>query len=126
MPCPLFLPSHPLGELNPGASPLGDLFAGVCQADPEYAIPRETLRSCCNYGYARGRCGLAENAETDSSCFIISKITETGVTVRWSLERDHHPAAVGELEVAREQVPPANALEAQAQAYASVYWRRLS
>lgn len=112
--------------MNPGASPLGDLFAGVCQGDPDYAIPRETLRTCCNYGYARGRCVLAAAAETDSSCFILSRITDTAVTVRWSLERDHHPVAVGELEVPGQPQTPANALEAQAQAYASVYWRRLS
>ncbi len=126
MPCPLFLPSHPLGEINPGASPLGDLFTGVCQGDPAYAIPREMLRKGCNYGYAREHCALAKQAEADSFCFVIARGGAASVTVRWSQERDHHPVAVGEIEVARDAGNARDAIEAQAQAYASVYWRRLS
>ena len=123
MPCPLFIPVSPLGELNPGATPLGDLFGGMCAAEKHYEIPTEILRCCCNFGYARERCALAAQSEADSSCFVISKIENTTVQVRWSLERDHHPLAVGELEVTA-KMKAGTPIEAQAHAYASVYRRR--
>lgn len=121
MPCPLFTPFRPLGDVNPGATPLGDLFGGQCAGDLSYVIPSALLRTGCNFGYAREECPLAAQIPDDATTLILGRGEANTVVVRWSLERDHHPVAVGEMDPAQ---PVSGPLEAQAAAYFSVYQRR--
>ena len=91
MPCPLFIPQ----SFRDG------FFLGRCAAKApsdarQDGIDVETLRSCCNPGYARVRCGLAAEAEGDGVSFLMK--TET--LVAWAIERNHHPVAVGTAEAA--------------------------
>jgi len=83
MGCPRFLPSSH--------------FEGYCDADPNTRVPHETVRSCCNPGYARGLCARAAEIEADAFRFLIGKRSFEGIEVAWSIERDHHPVAVGTL-----------------------------
>ena len=81
MPCPLFLPAN--------------RQEGTCAADPGVAIGEELLRICCQRGYARQKCTRADRIETDAVRFLIRKDSDGEVEVAWSLEKDHHPVAVG-------------------------------
>jgi hypothetical protein len=72
------------------------LFLGECAANPEKGIDVETLRTCCNPGYARARCSLAAEADADAVSFLMK--TET--MVAWAIESNHHPVAVGTAEAA--------------------------
>jgi hypothetical protein len=85
MPCPFFLP----GSLR------GNFYEGRCAAEPDRSVPDEMLRSCCNAGYARARCSPAAASNADAVQFLIARESDGVVEVAWSLERDHHPIAVG-------------------------------
>src|SRR4051794_20053260 len=86
MACPLFLPAAPLRGFAAEATPLGELYDGRCAADPDNAIAPETLRRCCNRGYARGICDRAAAAEADAFRFIVHSDENGIVTVAWSAE----------------------------------------
>jgi hypothetical protein len=86
MPCPLFLP-----ELLRDS-----IFLGRCAADPAEAISVEKVRACCNPGYARVRCLRADEAEADAVNFLMKSET----LIAWSIERNHHPVAVGTADAA--------------------------
>jgi hypothetical protein len=88
MACPLFLPSAPLGEFD-------DVYGGECASDPGAVVPLDVLRRCCNRGYARGACQRAAESEADAFRFMIKSSANGTVEVAWSIERDHHPVAVG-------------------------------
>src|SRR6185312_14557901 len=129
MACPLFIPSSPLGDLATAAAPLGDLYAGRCAASPGMEIEPDTLRRCCNLGYARRRCERAAQADTDAVRVLVRADDGRHVQVAWAIERDHHPVAVGveTVEVAAGDVDPSgspDALAAQVRACASAYARQ--
>jgi len=117
MACPLFLPVAPLAGFS-------DLYGGECAAEAG-AIPDDTLRRCCNAGYARGSCPRAEQSDADAFRFLVRANRGGVVDVAWSSERNHHPLAVGTLPMdcsieARESGP----LELQARACAAAYLRQ--
>ncbi len=123
MACPLFVPEAPLGAVSPESAPLGDLFAGRCSADPAAAISSETLRRCCNRGYARTACERASLAEADAHRFLVKADDGHSVTVAWSSERDHLPLATGYAVVRNESTAATDPLAAQARACATAYRR---
>lgn len=122
MSCPLFLPASRLGEFASGPMPLGDCYGGECAADPGALIPIDTLRRCCNTGYARESCERAAQSEADASRFMIRRDADGAVHVAWSIERNHHPVAVGAITfpAAHDCTTP---IERQARAYADAYLR---
>ncbi|HEU5022546.1 MAG TPA: hypothetical protein VFT60_11665 [Bryobacteraceae bacterium] len=129
MACPLFIPSSPLGDPATAAAPLGDMYAGQCAASPDAEIEPDTLRRFCNLGYARRRCERAAQAEADAVRVLVRADDGRQVQVAWSIERDHHPVAVGveSVEVvAGEATSSGNltALAAQVRACASSYARQ--
>ncbi|HVW87015.1 MAG TPA: hypothetical protein VHB50_20150 [Bryobacteraceae bacterium] len=115
MPCPLFLPGAPL--------PLTEIHSGVCAAEPGAMIPLDTLRECCNRGYARGSCERARSVEPDATSFMIRSDRDGVIEVAWALERDHHPIAVGRISFSEETPPSAEPLEHQARSCVSAYLR---
>jgi hypothetical protein len=112
MACPLFLPSAPLGDLN-------DFYNGECAAEPAAAIPPDTLQRCCNTGYARGVCARAGQSDADAFRFLIKAAERGTVEVAWSIERNHHPLAVGTSVITEMTARSDKPLERQARAYAS-------
>jgi hypothetical protein len=126
MACPLFLPAAPLSGFAPEATPLGELYDGTCAADGGGVIPPETLRRCCNRGYARNLCERAAAAHPDAFRFLVKQDDGDTVTIAWSTERDHLPLAVGTSAVTVRSSPAsADPLELQARACAAAY-RRLA
>ncbi len=117
--CPLFLPGAPI--------PLVGIFSGECASELTHAVPAETLRVCCNRGYARVSCEKAAAVEQDAARFLVQAEGDGWIEVAWATERDHHPVAVGTLRV--ETGGGAGAagtepLERQARAFASAYLRQ--
>ena len=125
MACPLFLPVAPLPGFAPEATPLGELYDGRCAADPGGVIPPETLRRCCNRGYARHLCERAAATHPDAFRFLVKKDGGDTITVAWSSERDHLPLATGTVSIAADSAPSADPLKLQARAHAAAY-RRLA
>jgi hypothetical protein len=125
MACPLFIPTSPLGELVAVAAPLGDLYGGQCAADRSAVIEPETLRRYCNFGYARGCCLRAAKSDADATRFMVRAARGSIVNIAWAVERNHHPVAVGCMEV--ETLGPApgdDLLALQAHACARSYMRQ--
>jgi hypothetical protein len=116
MPCPLFLPASPLAGFT-------DLHGGECAAQPDTLIPVDTLRGCCNAGYARAICGHAAQSDADAFQFLIKSNRDGVVGVAWSIERNHHPVAVGTL-IITDTIGTEGPLERQARAYAAAYFRQ--
>ena len=124
MACPLFIPSTPLGELVSGSVPLGDLYDGSCSSAPAELITAETLRRYCNFGYARGHCERAAGSDADAVRFMVRAERGSLVAVAWSVERNHHPAAVGTMEIDTRLSPAGDVLARQAHACALTYARQ--
>ena|SRR3569833_2327473 len=129
MACPLFIPSLAPGDPATASAPLGDLYAGRCAASPDAEIEPDTLRRCCNPGYARRHCNRAAQAESDAVRVLVCADDGRFVQVAWAIERDHHPVAVGRETVevvAGEATPPGSptALAAQVRACAASYARQ--
>jgi hypothetical protein len=113
MACPLFLPE------------LSDSDKGHCAGDPAAIIPADILLRCCNRGYARGFCERAAGSEADAMRFLVKSHRGGGtVVVAWSIERNHHPLAVGSFEVT-ETMTTERPLERQARACAEAYLRQV-
>jgi hypothetical protein len=126
MSCPLFLPASPLGDFMPAGMPLGDVYGGTCAAASGAALPDDKIRRCCNVGYARATCEQARLSPADAARFLVKADRGGTVEVAWSLERHHHPVAVGTLQVAVGATDAAAApLELQARACAASYLRRV-
>jgi hypothetical protein len=124
MPCPFFAPTARVKEFAEDAWPLGALFEGRCAANPQAEVPDEMQRRCCNIGYARRQCHAADAHEADAIRFLIRRVTGASVEVAWSTEHDHHPVAVGTLEVnPSNETAPLETIEVQARAYVSEYLR---
>jgi len=129
MACPLFIPSSALGDLVTTSAPLGDVYAGQCAASPDAEIEPETLRRCCNRGYARRHCDRAAQADSDAVRVLVRADDGRSVQVAWAMERDHHPVAVGveTVEVVAGEITPSGtltALAAQVRACAASYARQ--
>lgn len=118
MACPLFLPSAPLAGFS-------DLYAGECAADIGRPVPEDTLRHCCNAGYARVFCGRAAQSDADAFRFAIKGKHDAVVEVAWSSERNHHPVAVGMVTINAAAAADATPLERQARVYADAYLRQI-
>ncbi|MGA2712498.1 MAG: hypothetical protein ABSG41_05270 [Bryobacteraceae bacterium] len=116
MPCPLFLPASPLAGFT-------DFHGGECAAQPGALIPLDTLRRCCNTGYARATCEHAAQSDADAFRFLIKSNRDGVVGVAWSIERDHHPVAVGTFLVTS-PFGVEGPLERQARACAAAYFRQ--
>jgi hypothetical protein len=129
MACPLFIPSSPLGDLVAASAPLGDVYAGRCAASPGADVEPDTLRRCCNPGYARRRCDRAAQAESDAVRVMVRADDGRQVQVAWAIERDHHPVAVGveTVDIIAGETTPAGGLTvlmAQVRACAEAYARQ--
>lgn len=125
MACPLFLPSSLLAGFTAEVMPLGDLYNGVCAVAPAETLPLALLRHCCNTGYGRGTCPRAAQTENDAVRFLLRKDRGEAVDIAWSLERNHHPVAVGVIEVPVDGPSGDTPLARQAQAYAAAYFRHI-
>jgi len=91
------------------------------------------LRTCCNTGYARGACPNFPTGDApDAVRFGIVRRIDGVATVRYVVERNHHPFDHGTLELPEgEGRQPANEehaeiLERQARAFLLSYLRRTS
>jgi hypothetical protein len=124
MACPLFIPSAPLGELVSIAPPLGDLFEGHCAGDTSASIDAGVLRRHCNFGYARGCCERAAKSDADAVRLMVRGQRGSVVEIAWSIERNHHPVAVGRMDVETSEEPSGEALAQQAYACAIAYLRK--
>jgi hypothetical protein len=111
MACPLFLPADSLGEYH----------TGECAAARGEALTDETLRRCCNAGYARGLCVHATTTDCDSIQFVLKADRGGAIELGWAMERNHHPLAVGSLTMPLAPVTP---LEFQARAFGTAYLRQ--
>lgn len=118
MACPFFLPMSRISRLVAESASLGDLYGGECAADRAASIPVDTLRHCCNEGYARSLCARAAESESDAIRFLVKARHDQAVEIAWAMERNHHPVAVGTLTV--NAAAGANTpLDRQARAYAA-------
>ena len=126
MACPLFIPSTPLAELVSAATPLGDLYAGHCAADTHALIDTDTLRRYCNFGYARGFCLRAAGSDADAVRLMVRAERSNVVEIAWAVERNHHPVAVGNMEIdaGLPAAPAEDVLTRQAYACAAAYRRQ--
>jgi len=129
MACPLFIPSSTPDDLVTMCTPPGGLTPGRCAATPDAEIEPDTLRRCCNPGYARRSCNRAAQADSDAIRVLVRADDGRSVQVAWAIERDHHPVAVGVETiqvVAGETTPSASptALLAQVRACAASYVRQ--
>ena len=115
MACPYFMPVAKLENGNwphPARLPLGAGWSGHCTAPGhEESVPSQgVLESFCNLGYASNCSWTPQQRFCDSVCFAIaaperksSPYTTLAAPVRilrvtYVYERDHRPAAQGELE----------------------------
>ena len=105
--------------------PLTGLFAGECGDSPGALLPIERLRDCCNRGHARTRCPQADTIEPDAVQFLVKADRDDVIEVSWAIERNHHPIAVGTLQISSTPLsqsgPP---LQYQARAFAANYLRQ--
>ena len=130
MSCPFFEPLDALDD--PGARsamlPLGGLWSGICRAVPgeDWHTDEPATRAVCNFGYARGRCArFGDGDAPDAARFAVAEDAGGLVTIRYAVERNHHPHAHGVLELrAGPAGPAAGLLELQARAYLHNYLRR--
>ena len=136
MACPHFEPTQPTrGRGSENAMlPLGDHWAGLCCAGGATPwVPDETtLRSHCNFGYARGACARVPSDDLrDAVRFAISADNGAVVVLSYVVERNHHPFANGILEYSRVQHAfsgpvTTETLHRQAHAYIASYLRQES
>jgi len=93
----------------------------MCHADSARPVEADES-SCCNLGYARGRCPRFPSGEgPDAVRFTISDDSDPGnVRVYYVIERDHHPFAHGPLDLSA----AAPLLARQGAAYLESYHRR--
>ncbi len=105
MPCPFFLPSIPAREFD----------AGIC-------LSGDSLRDCCATGYGRGQCHHAAQSDADAVRFLVKREHNGAVEVAWSMERDHHPVAVGIKTIKPGAAQDEDTLTRQARACAEDYW----
>jgi hypothetical protein len=103
--------------------PLGDSYGGHCAADAAALIPIDTLRRCCNLGYARAVCQRAAGIDADATGFLIKSDHDGVIEVAWSLERNHHPLATGNVQITAATPASDDPLARQAAALVTTYTR---
>lgn len=116
MACPYFLPQAPLREFS-------DLYSGICTADAQEAISPDLIEAC-NRGYARERCTHAAQSESDAFRFLVKSQANGIVQIAWSSERNHHPVAVGTVQI-ESTVEAGSALHHQARIVALDYLKHI-
>jgi hypothetical protein len=133
MACPFFDPATPFSWEewpNPPRMPLGDPYTGSCTAPGQAetgAAPGARVKTCCNTGYARGACPRFPGGEApDAVRFGIVKREAGLTTLRYVIERDHHPFDDGILQLQEASAADATVLERQARAFLASYLRRNS
>lgn len=107
--------------------PLTGLFAGECAACPGALVPMDRLRNCCNPGHARTSCPHAATIEPDAAQFLVRSDRDGVIEIAWAIEKNHHPVAVGTLQISTApQSPPLAGppLQHQARAFAANYLRQ--
>ena len=108
--------------------PLTGLFTGECAASPGAFLPLDRLRDCCNPGHARTRCPQADTIEPDAVQFLVKSDRDGVIEVAWAIEKNHHPVAVGTLQISSPPAPPIAQydppLQHQARAFAFNYLRQ--
>ncbi len=135
MACPYFYPRERFEDrawVKPPRLPLGDPHTGVCRVDPmrEWMPDSETLKECCNIGYARQRCSrFPEGDGPDAMRFSVVTDADAVLKIFFVAEHDHEPSEHGNLECSADSGKflggSANELiQAQAEAYAASYIRR--
>jgi hypothetical protein len=105
---------------------LGDPHGGVCAATGGPA-PAARVRTCCNAGYARGACPNFPGGDApDAVRFGIVRRAGGAATIRYVIERDHHPFEDGALELSEVggAAPGESTLIRQARAFLGSYLRR--
>lgn len=104
--------------------PLTRLFSGECSANPGAIIPIDLLRDCCNPGHARTSCPRAASIEPDATQFLIESDRDGIVEVAWAIEKNHHPVAIGTLQISATTPPSPEPLNHQARAFVASYARQ--
>jgi hypothetical protein len=131
MACPYFCPTQRLegpawrSKIRP---PLGDVYAGECQARPEQShVPDRDVLEVCNLGYAARQCPrFPASGGPEAVRFCVQDDQGGIVSIRYVLERAHLPFEHGCLLYDRARKdwaePRAGALlQRQAQAYLESY-----
>jgi hypothetical protein len=104
--------------------PLTGLFTGECAANPGALVPLDRLRNSCNPGHARTSCPQAATVEPDAIQFLVISDRDSVIDVSWAVEKNHHPLAVGTLQISAPVPPSAPPLQHQARAFAANYLRQ--
>jgi hypothetical protein len=104
--------------------PLTGLFSGECAANPDALVPIDRLRDCCNPGHARASCPQAATIDPDAAQFLVKADRDGVIEVSWAIEKNHHPVAVGTLQISSPPGPSATPLQHQASAFATNYLRQ--
>ena len=135
MSCPCFGPRQPRpsgGAAAQAPLPLGDVWEGVCLAQPDTPVePAEECVPLCNFGYARGACPrFPADTAADAVRFAIAAGDGHSLEIRYAVERGHLPLDHGEIQyrIAEDAFQPplgATPFAAQARAYAASYLRRI-
>lgn len=127
MACPYFVPMQRLADnqlVESWKMPLGGVFAGECRVTgvEPWRPGEERLRSCCNTGYAAGRCDrFPADAVADIVRWLMVEEWDGGARLRYVFEKDHHPAGQGLIDLPSQDDI---ALAAQAQSYFKSYLER--
>jgi hypothetical protein len=91
-------------------------------------VPDERLRTCCNTGYVRGACPSFPGGDApDAVRFGIVQRKGGVATIRYVVERDHHPFDSGTLELYEGDRPDSGdekLVDRQARAFLHSYLRR--
>jgi hypothetical protein len=101
--CPFFMPTERSLEgawIHPARLPLGSGWEGHCTAPGhEGVMPElETLHQDCSLGYASNCPRLPADRGSDAIRFAVSSENEVRVVIAYVCERNHLPAAHGNLE----------------------------
>jgi hypothetical protein len=108
--------------------PLTGLLAGECAASPGALVPMDRLRDCCNRGHARTSCPHAATIEPDAAQFLVQSDRAGVIEIAWAIEKNHHPVAVGTLQIDSAPQPSlsqsGSTLQHQARAFAANYLRQ--
>jgi hypothetical protein len=134
--CPFF---RPVARLEDGAwpqaprVPLGDPCRGYCTAHADESVTpgAEELRSFCNTGYVKGRCGRFPNLPDvpDAIRFSLEQDCGGSLTLMYIEEKEYAPLRFGTLSydvlggTFAEQSEPEN-LRAQGHMFATSYLTR--
>lgn len=135
--CPYFDPVAPRARVPTAQTamlPLGELWDGICRANPLDAITVDdaALGPVCNLGYARDTCSRFPPGDSaDAVRFAIAGDAAGGsgqsgmVTLRYAVESGHYPLTVGTLECPRDLEARTDMLASQTRAYLASYRRRI-